>query len=68
MSNSVKRAKFSIDNETHFSTVDGEIYGLGGKSNFIQSLQSAANLLLSDPNAKSVNLVSGHVIRLVCKD
>lgn len=53
--------KYTIDGQVKFNVVEGEIFGIGGETNFVKSLYSAVKML-EDPAVKSVNLESGHVI------
>jgi|TARA_R110000764_G_scaffold233670_1_gene327031 hypothetical protein len=62
------RALFSINEGIKFTTIDGQVFGIDGDQNYIDSLTSAALILLSDSAARSINLVNGDVIRFIHRD
>jgi len=49
-------------NDSRFTTIDGEIFGISGDKNFIASIYSAISLLESETPANSVTLTDGSII------
>jgi len=69
MTNQIEgNTQYLIDGDTRFiSTEDGEIFGIGGATEFVKNLQAAVRSLQAEPKAHSVTIRShgtdeGHVI------